>query len=562
MSEHRVFYITAHQLVIYWSVGSKLYPDNRFEASAAGYEEFAEAIKQYPDVRSVVLLDVIEEEYRSDRIPHVFGSDSHAIQQRKLTQLYHRTPYRCCEIQGRESHGRRDDKILFAAITNPDRLAPWMSILEKAKIPVQGIYSLSGLSRQIVKKAKITSPNVLLISEQAGNTLRQTFLQNRYVKISRTSFITAKDREEMAGTIQRESEKNKRYLNRIQVLPHNAALDVYIICRDENAQALAAQCVDSDLIHYHFLTQAEVAQRIGLKSVLKGGYCEELFIHLLANVKPGLNYGQPDDRRYHAMFQARRLLSVASVLLTVMCAGWSVATVLDAQALKVNTVKLEQEARNLEEGYKQLQTQLPKTEITPANMQTVVNIAKTLDEYKSNPQLMMSYLSEGLQGLPGVQIDEISWMSASQPGAELESADTVYSQTPDPQAAGQDGEAQPEIVQQQNFQIAIVKASLKSFDGNFEHAFREVERFAAQLKTSRHFYDVGILKQPLNIDSSSTLLMTSGKEIHESKAQFEVRAVVQVNTGPGSNEVQQVMQGESRLPDSQAMGVKVGDEKV
>lgn len=532
MSEIRILYITANQLSLYWSVAGKLYLDSQFEATTSGYAKFADAIKQYPDIKSVILLDIIEEEYRSDTIPHVFGKDSRSIQQRKLIQLYHRTEYRCCEIQGREKTGRRDDKILYAAITNPDKITPWTAILNQAKTPMAGIYSLSGLSSLIVSKAKIQSPNVLLITEQGGNTLRQTFLQNRHVKISRTSTLTAKERTDLSGVIQRESEKNKRYLNRIQVLPQNAVLDVYVICRSEDRDGLKTSCVDMDLIHFHWLTEDDVAQRIGLQSELRSGFCEELFIHLLSSAKPKLNYAPADDQVYHRLHVARKFMAVASVLMMFACVGWSAMTVMDAKALAADTINIEQQTRNLREGYLQLKKQLPETEIAPVNMQSVVNIAKTLDKYKANPQLMMSYLSDGLQQFSKIQIDEIAWMSSDQPNAEFEAGAASSMQV-----ATEESEVAPEVVQQQNFQIAVVKASLKYFDGNFKSAFRVIENFADTLRASRNFYQVEILSFPLNIDSHSTLLMTSGKDTIDNKAVFELRAVVQVQQ-PSTTQMQ------------------------
>ena len=533
MSEQRLFYIAQEQLTAYWSAGKRLHEDRCFPATAEGYAQFGDYVAQYPDFISRVLVDIVEEEYRNDTIPHVMGKDSLTIQQRKLAQLYHRTPYRGTVIQGRmkpdrATKARRDDKVLLAAITNPEKISPWMAVLADKKIPVSGIHSLSSLGQVLLKKLKIQQQNVLLISAQQGNTIRQTFLQDRMLKISRSSVVAAAVQDDYALFIQQEAQKNKRYLHRLQLLPHTASLDVYVICNADEVQSLTAQCPDSDALHFHFVPVDEAAARIGLKAQLHASQCEQLYIHLLADHAPKLNYAAAEERRYYFMRQARKALVAASVVLVLASAVWGGMTVMEGLALRDQIAGIQQQTRNVREGYKYLAAKLPKTDIQPLEMQYVVHIARLLQQYKTNPQLMMVSLSDGLKKFTNLEVDEIEWQSSSTPVIDGESNDNgEYA------AAGaeeQDAPA-PEVTQKQSYQIASIKGKLNPFDGNYQRAFRAVDNFVSALRSDKSFVHVEAVHYPLDIASDSTLLVNSGKEARGSQAQFEIRAVLQVGDG-------------------------------
>jgi hypothetical protein len=69
---------------------------------------------------------------------------------------------------------------------------------------------------------------------------------------------------------------------------------------------------------------------------------------------------------------------------------------------------------------------------------------------------------------------------------------------------------------------------LKSFNGNYRTAFQILEKFVQTLKTDARFIEVKTTKYPLDINSKSTLSMTSGKSAEYRAAEFEIRAVIKV----------------------------------
>ncbi len=70
---------------------------------------------------------------------------------RKLNQMFRGTPFRHAVVLDRESAGRRDDRVLYTSITNPELLTPWLDLLDAARAPLVGIYSAPLLSARLLK---------------------------------------------------------------------------------------------------------------------------------------------------------------------------------------------------------------------------------------------------------------------------------------------------------------------------------------------------------------------------------------------------------------------------
>ena len=80
-----------------------------FDINDEGREYFERYLRQTPNSPIYIMVDVFEEEYRRETIPHVFGPDRQALLSRKQDRLFRDTPYTYTQTQGREEEGRRDE---------------------------------------------------------------------------------------------------------------------------------------------------------------------------------------------------------------------------------------------------------------------------------------------------------------------------------------------------------------------------------------------------------------------------------------------------------------------
>ena len=174
-SNRRALFLSAHKAAIYqWTKGD-LSSSYLFDVDGEGRKNFERYLQQTPNSPLYIIVDVFEEEYRRETIPHVIGSDRAAVIDRKQKRLFRDTPYYHSEIQGREEEGRRDDRILLTAITNPDIVRLWVQLLDQYKVPLAGIYSLPLFTESILKIIPEPSNNTLIVSLQTVSGLRQTF---------------------------------------------------------------------------------------------------------------------------------------------------------------------------------------------------------------------------------------------------------------------------------------------------------------------------------------------------------------------------------------------------
>ena len=84
------------------------------------------------------MADTVDEDYRFETLPHAYGKDRRDMVERKLKQLYRSTPFFGASLAEREEGKRRDDRYLFAALTNPAVFDPWLRILIASGLPIAG----------------------------------------------------------------------------------------------------------------------------------------------------------------------------------------------------------------------------------------------------------------------------------------------------------------------------------------------------------------------------------------------------------------------------------------
>src|SRR3954470_2445439 len=129
-------YLTDTRLVSLFTKRGRIVARREFAVGGAGAAEFERYLVQMEDAPIHLILDVAEEDFRLDTVPHVGAGDREAVLNRKLAQIYRNTPYRHALIQGREDEGRKDDRVMYTAITNPELLRPWLEIVERLKLPL------------------------------------------------------------------------------------------------------------------------------------------------------------------------------------------------------------------------------------------------------------------------------------------------------------------------------------------------------------------------------------------------------------------------------------------
>lgn len=513
----RAICLAADAITVYHWENGDITDSFQFDADETGRFHFARYLQETPVIPCYLLVDVVEEEFRHDTIPHVSGRDRKNLIERKLSRHYRNTPYVHHQLIGREKEGRKDDKLLLTALTNAEAITPWVKLLDQYQVPLAGIYSLPILSHALLKPLKATTSNVLLVSMGNASGLRQTYFRDQQLQISRLAKLPRFGTTPYGPYVMGELEKLYRYLYNLRLISREEPLDIYILAHGEMLVDMNARIKNTNMIRYHLIDVASLSREMGVEGVLTTPFSDYLYSHLLLTETPKNHYGSQEDTHYFSMHQTRVGFLAASIALLLGGAGWSGYNFIQGISLKQQALEAAQKADFYESRYEIAKKDLPPTAVEPDEIKSAIDIVDTLLEYKTNPFLMMNLVSRVLNRYPNLQMDGIEWVVDTDPNTNP-LGNTDFDE-------GDDAITKGDFLY---YQIATVKGHITPFDGNYRNALGMVKRFANSLRAEQNVHFVRIDSLPLDI-SPDARLSGESRENETREAVFALTIVLGVN---------------------------------
>lgn len=526
----RVFYISSGRLCAYSYEKGSLGDSVWFGADERGLTDFSVYLESTPNDPVYVLVDFVEEEFREDTIPHVYGRDRRGLLKTKLNRLFRDATYSHALFLGRTDSGRRDDKMLFASLIRPDLLAPWMSQLSKHRVPLAGVYSLALISGLLFKALKIDSRHALIVTAQSGG-LRQTYFVDKKLQISRLALLPDLESDRYASFLLSEVEKIRRYLTSLRHIPHDTPLDVYILGDSRQLEDIRRQSPDSVTTRHNLIQLSDAAKAVGIKGEFSSNVAEAIFAQTLARKSLSNQYAPEPATRYYQLHRARLGLIAASILLFVTSMSLGGLKFVEGAIAAKETESVRRQAAFYDQRYRVARTRLPQTPVDSRQIKVAVETAEKLMSFKTDPQKMLVTLSSGLQKFPQLQLDRINWKTSVDPNAVFPGHGGGASARN--RADGVATSPLPEGQAQKLYQLAIVKGQISPFDGNYRRALDLVNGYAEVLRALPGVHNVRIQSLPLDVDSASTLEGDAIRSARGKEANFELRIALE----DGSDEV-------------------------
>jgi len=218
-------------------------PDAFFPSDTEGLASFEEYLAAAPETPLYLVVDCLEEDFRSEAIPPVHGRNRRLLIARKLTQFFRTTPYRTATLQGREKGGRRNFMVLFSALTNNELLAPWHETIMRKQGILKGIVSAATLMELFAGFPELgldRTPHLLLVNVEAANGLRQTYLQNGRLLFSRLIQRSIFGDDDLPTVVETEGLHIRQYLERLRLLPRDQPLDTQVYAPDQELSAVTS----------------------------------------------------------------------------------------------------------------------------------------------------------------------------------------------------------------------------------------------------------------------------------------------------------------------------------
>ncbi|MCF8179300.1 MAG: hypothetical protein K9J74_12385 [Sulfuritalea sp.] len=499
MAAKRILLLDGRQLTAHhWSAG-RIKIEGEFSNEPVGLEAFANYLKKYRSSLFYVLADIAEEGFQLEDLPFVQGGDRNALLKRRLGQYYYNTQLSTAISLGRATDGRRDEKLLFAALTRMEFFTPWLDLLRENEAILAGVYSVPlVLSACALKIIGETGP-VLFVSQSSGG-VRQTFFDKGKLHFSRLSQLATNSLDEIGRTSANDSSKIFQYLVAQRQIPRGSALRTLVLAHSRQTSALQEFCRDTNELHFEFVDLETAAKEQGLKEAPLDSNADKLFIHCLAAKPPVQQFAPQSETRFHKLWQIRfALTSVAWIALSacLLFAGKAALNLYDlgdkTDATKSITAVDTQRYNAILEG-------LPKTSLTPDQLRAVIGRFETLQKRTPTMEPMLIHLSQALDNNPRIEITRLDWrvVDSLDAGAKAQAGPsqqkTGKTTVPLAGAAGNPGSWVTIDIQAQ-----LPLNLLSDRRGQIDM----IEAFASELRNRET--DVRVLDRPFDIESNKPL---------------------------------------------------------
>lgn len=499
-----------------------------FVAAEAGLAAFDTYLQQLGSMPTLVLTDMVEEDFRIDSVAHTHGGDRTALLERHLARVYRGTDYRHAQLLGRDPHNRRKDEVLFSGLLNTEFADMWLDAMRHHKVPVAGICSLPLLSGELLKRLGCKYKDVLLVTQNATSGLRQSFFAGGKLRFSRLTPVPDDVVDDYAAFVHAEIGKTKRYLSNLHLLGRDVVLDVCMLSGGARLDHLERMRETEALTHYELISVGDVAGKLGYRGPLDEYRCDSLFAFLPARSHVRNHYAKASQRFHYQMFRARQALAALSVAAVVAGMLWSGTQIVDALLYRQET---ERTARLLDEAvqrYAELQARLPHTDVEPQDMRLAVASAVDLGQQRRDPHALLAQLGQALQTQPGLHVEQIEWFVSGDRNAlaaEIDREDDAaltqeYDEDGNPLDTGSENESAS------GYQIGILHGHIAPFEGDYGRAHARIEALLDTLRGNHGVLVAEALALPLNTASSGRVLGGVGDAERKAEAPFSLRLVM------------------------------------
>lgn len=490
-----ILFFAGYRMKLFSISGARVVDGQTFEPGEEGFAAFEHYAQQYIRKPVRLLVDLIEEDFHLDTVPHVVGSDRKALHQRLLNKYLRNAEHRFIQVQGRETDGRKDDQVLVAGISNSELLKPWLNILDHCKIALAGIHSLPLLAQSALKPLGIDDAPTLLMTQQVETSFRHSLYLNGQLKVSRLAQALGDEQDSPAAIALREIEKTRRFFENQRLLATGERLQLCLLGNARFIHALKEQAQHEQKTH--LINQLQFRQLPEDQD-----FAEVFFVEHLAQQRWQRNhYGHDQNLRiYYHKLAARSVLLLALLLFIAAIIATAYYLYLE-QRERQATPQLIEQAEVYRQRYDARTGELAELQVEAIDVEYSVNALERMEQrYGQYPQQFLLALADASKDFIEVNYQDIQWRLRLPPL--------------DP-----DGYGEPEPA---GFQ-AELDGVLIDFADSPRKALQEVNSLIFALRDYPGFESVVATKMPFDIASNSQFTMdSSGTKQQDKQVAFSL----------------------------------------
>ena len=517
---NRVFYFSGHRLsVFHWS-GNKFQGACSFEPDADGLAKFRAYLDSTEKSPARLLVDVIEEDFRVDSAPHVFGKDRKAVISRLLDRYYRSSgQYVYSEVIGRAKTGRRDDRVLIGGITNPRLIGVWKDIIDDCRIPLTGIWSLPLVSKNLLPLLGEKRSAVLLVSQQVNSNLRQTFFRDGKMLSSRQSVINqdVNDISKIGKFAVPEVKRTIAFLRNQRLIENNEIVHIHVIGSEGQTDSLQNEFITDDLndVVIHKLSDLKKKAHIeGLTGKFSDGLMTWLCTRQLAFQA---HYGEVKEYSQYYHLLAAKALKGASILLVLSAMLITESNLSSAIEHNRSIELLGEQADEYKKIYKSRFEGEESVYDRARIMSATVGLAERMTRHaETSPLDFMIKLSAILSesSLNVESIDKIEW---SLEQYKIQGDEKVVYES------GVDVTIEDPVQH-----IGVVHGRIDVSDKNYRVSVAQVNKIISALKKHERIEQVVAIEMPVEVRPEKTFTDESGLNVQSSARKEKGRFTLQI----------------------------------
>jgi hypothetical protein len=512
MARH-FLYLTNSRLVSLVTRRGSIVARREFAVSGAGAAQFERHLATLATVPTHLFTDLAEEDFRLDTIPHVGSRDRDAVLARKLSQIFRNTPFRYAHLQGREAEGRRDDRVIYTAITNAEVMRPWLDAIERLKVPLAGIHSTSVFSATVLEELDLIFPHTLLVTFTPGDAMRQSYFRDREIKFSRLTPIDLQEGQTLGSMVAEETTRTWQYLDSLRHFTPEDRLEVCVLVHANDRPSVQASLRDFAQIQYRLLDMGNVARKLGLKPPPLGSSAEEVLVHLYL-LRPSANhFASPEQRRHFTLRRARLALVQASVAFLAAGLAWGGYDVWRVTQAGDQEQRVNRDLAAVNREYDEITRAMPSFGVGGSTMRDAVSFYN--GAIRTFPRLddFVRPISQLLAARPNVKLEQLAWLASDDPKATPVMQSMPGKDAPVKSMGRTDPAAPPPAPVNENnppfaagrYEIGLIDALVRVPRNDFRGAVETVDKLAQDVSAIRGF-TAEVVESPVDLNPKQGLL--------------------------------------------------------
>ena len=453
-----------------------------FAADTAGLAAFRQIVVKHAQLPVLLVADTVDEDYRSEILPHVQGHARAELLARKLKQVFRNARFTGAWRQTRETTGRRDDRYLLAALTDADWPTPWLSVLHRERVPLCGITPLAMACQQLLSKLRVQEPHTLLAC-RLNNSLRLSYYHNGLLRFSR--LIGSDTPTQLPGNAADEIAKTQLYLTGQRILPREARLHVLLL--DPSGQLDSAQApLNADpAFSTRLIDMPSLARALRIPDSFLAATPEIAPLAAIADESVQLNLAPPELLQRHIEFRWRRGLNLAAGIIAAAGLTLTAAYWLNTQDLRDQALRIEGEVQRGDARHAAIVRNFPMLATRPDQLGQTLALATQLNRSPFDVNALFLPLGQALAAHPDVIVKTLTLQNTADGTADI-----------------------------------TLDARLSDFDGNYRAAMSRIDSLVSRLAATPGVTAVDRVTSPVNTASSATLSGKTTGETGPEKTRF------------------------------------------